>query len=131
MPKVVPHEPETFGQWLRRNRKDRGLSQEELGKRVGRTKQYISGLERAAPHPNTGKPAQVTPDGAKLLAKHLNLPPEEAMRAAGFYPSPANGDDPRRLRLVAYFDGLTEEDRDRALALIESFYRHRPKTAQP
>lgn len=118
-----------FGHWLRRERKSRGMSQEELGKRVGRSKQHVSGLERAAPHPSTGKPAKVTPEGVKALAEALRIPAEVALRAAGIIPSPTNGDDPRLLRLVAYFDGLSTEEKDHALALLESIYKHRAKAA--
>jgi transcriptional regulator with XRE-family HTH domain len=127
--KKLPDESAEFGQWLRSERKARAISQEELGRRVGRSKQHISALERAAPHPSTGKPAKVTPEGVKALAGALNIPIEVALREAGIIPASQNGEDARRLRLVAYFDGLSTEEKDHALALLESIYKHRTKAA--
>lgn len=120
---------EAFGRWLKIQRDRRGLSQEALADRIGRSKQHISGWERAAPHPTTGKPPKITPEAAKALAEALDVPPETVFREAGFLPKTSNGDDDRRVRLLAYFDGLSDTERDHALALIDSMYKHRTKAA--
>jgi len=118
---------ETFGEWLVRTRKKQGLTQLQLASRVGVTKQYISNLERDAPHGISG--ARPTPSAkvVKKIATGLDVPESEALRAAGYYPEEAEI-DPRQTQLLSYFRELSDNERDDALALMETIYRRRERT---
>jgi transcriptional regulator with XRE-family HTH domain len=78
----------TFGRWLSQNRKERRFTMEQLAKRAGVSKQYLSVLERAQPHELTGK--AVTPKLATVdrIAKALGVDRGEARRAAGYAGEP-------------------------------------------
>ncbi len=78
-----------FGEWLRKWRKDADLSQEELGERVGVTKQHISNLERGEVSTYTGESIRPSFDLTLKLAKALGRPVKEACDLAG-YELPAN-----------------------------------------
>jgi transcriptional regulator with XRE-family HTH domain len=84
----VSEQSNVFGKWLRQKRKEKFLSMEELGKRAGMAKQYISVLERGEPHALTGKPVTPTVEKVEALAKALDADINEARAAAGY----ASGD---------------------------------------
>lgn len=73
---------ETFGQYLRRLRRDLGLTQEELAEKIGKRKQLISNFERSHKHigGTVAKPSVTT---AQLLAKVLHRPELEMLEKAG------------------------------------------------
>lgn len=79
----------TFGKWLAEKRKESGLTQPELARLAKTSKQYISGLERSAPHPITGALPQPTVKKVDAIAKALGAPLNEARLAAGY--APLNG----------------------------------------
>jgi|SRR5690606_4835298 len=76
----------TFGDWLRLHRKRKYLTIEDLAKKVGRSKQYISVLEREEPHALTGKPVKPSEDVVEALAAALGTDLDEARLAAGYAP---------------------------------------------
>lgn len=73
-----------FAEWLRSARRKAHLTMEVLARKIGKSKQYISVLERGEPHVLTGKP--VTPKKAVVesLASALNADVDEALAAAGY-----------------------------------------------
>lgn len=58
-----------YGQWIRRERKRHGLTQRELGQRIGATDGYISHLEKELKVPS--------PQLALALAQALGFSPQE------------------------------------------------------
>jgi tetratricopeptide (TPR) repeat protein/transcriptional regulator with XRE-family HTH domain len=68
----VPEEPERLGDWLRRQRKAAGLTQEELAERSGVSVRTVANLER-------GRTRQPYPSSVRSLARALGLP--DAMSA--------------------------------------------------
>jgi len=66
-----------FGDWLRRERQARGLTQSELGRLSSLNRAVISKLESGT-HP--------TPDTLKAIAKGLKIAVENVYRAAGLLP---------------------------------------------
>ena len=82
MPASV-YEGETLGQFIRRLRKQRGLTQEELAQAVGITKAYICIIERGEV---TGRDVSVSPTKLDAIAKALHVPAEEIFNRAGILP---------------------------------------------
>jgi transcriptional regulator with XRE-family HTH domain len=78
----------SFGKWLHDKRLDARLSLESLAGKAKVSKQYLSVLERAAPHALTGKPVTPKPELVERLAKALDADIDEARTAAG-YASPS------------------------------------------
>lgn len=117
---------ETYGQWLKETRLRRGLKQEEVAKLAGVSKQYISTLEREAPHGTTGAPPKPKLETVKALATALKVPESESLRRAGYYP-PEVEIDPRQAQLLSYFRELSDNEKDDALALIETIYRRKER----
>src|ERR671916_3029432 len=68
--RVAPHQPQSFGERLRRFREAAGLTQEELAERAGLTAKGIGALERG----DRRRPYQHT---VRALAAALGLPDAE------------------------------------------------------
>ncbi len=113
---------ETFGDWLKRHRKERGLSQSDLWRASGISKQYISALEKDARQPRSGK--LMRPSEAKVdkFAVALNVPVAEARRAAGYTTPAKRGDVTKGQRAAEYVDGLPEDKQDDALLYLRLLY---------
>lgn len=71
-----------FGDWLRSAREELGLTQDELGERVGVKKQHISNLERGEKS-SSGKVARPSYDLAMKLASVFNWSASELLEMAG------------------------------------------------
>lgn len=94
---------ETFGKWLKRLRKKRGLNQPELAKLAHTTKATISLLE-------ADKIAQPRFEKLENIAKALGLSPAEIRAVyAEKSVSPQNSSLPEPL-LISDFDGFDKED---------------------
>jgi transcriptional regulator with XRE-family HTH domain len=76
---------ETFGQWLREARLERGMSQKTLAQSIGVTDSYISllELERAT---EQGSPIRPSLHLVDAIARTLGMSREEARLAAGYAP---------------------------------------------
>jgi transcriptional regulator with XRE-family HTH domain len=73
-----------FPDWLQEKRKEAGLTQAELAERAGASKQYISNLERNAPHPETGAHPRPKVEIVDAIARALGAPLHQARLAAGY-----------------------------------------------
>lgn len=118
---------ETYGQWIKQTREKLGLKGKDLAARAKVSKQYISSLERNAPHGITGAAPRPSLKVVKALAEALQVPESESMRRAGYYPEEPEV-DPRTALLLSYFRELSDNERDDALALMETVYRRRERT---
>lgn len=119
--KLIVYTPMSFGNWLRKNINNAGISNAELARRTKFSPTYIGNLVRDF-YPNSkdgeGRPSE---DAVRKIAKALNCDVNEAMTQAGY-----RSDD----ELVAnglfsgYYD-LSPEDqklaRRQIAALIRSF----------
>lgn len=77
----------TFGDWLRRNIKEAGLSNAELARRVGVSSTHISNLVRDfSPSRKAPGPSRPGEDLVKAIARALNADHDEARLAAGYAP---------------------------------------------
>ncbi len=74
---------ESLGQYIRRMRKARGLTQEELAQVVGITKAYICIIERGE---LTGRGVSVSPVKLDAIAHALGIPAEEIFNRARILP---------------------------------------------
>ena len=100
-----------FAEWLKDARKEARLTMEKLGDLVGKSKQYISVLERGEPHALTNKPVTPSREVVIALAKALNADENEALKLAG-YSSQSDG-----LIIVGFDDELDPDD----VAKIKSY----------
>jgi transcriptional regulator with XRE-family HTH domain len=76
-----------FGKWLRKWRKARGLTQDELGQKIGFTGKYVSVLERGWQQAS-GEFVRPSEEFVEKAATELRRPVEEARALAGYTPSP-------------------------------------------
>lgn len=99
---------ETFGQWLKRCRKENRLTQEQLSQKSKVSASYISTLERSQPHSITGANLRPEPDKVEMLANALGQDVSDALSLAGYAaknaPAFPDGLQPHD------FDGLDSED---------------------
>lgn len=112
----VSNSEKLFGAWLRQNRKLKGLSMEELGQKVGVSKQYISVLERADDHPLTGKPVTPKKELVVTFAQALKVDENEALKLAGY--APKTSTVPPDIQIIG-FDGLDDNDIKEIARFIE------------
>jgi transcriptional regulator with XRE-family HTH domain len=107
--KLFVYNKMTFGDWLREKIADRGVSNAELGRRVGVSATYIGNLVRDY-SPNKRKPGRSRPSEpvVEAIANALGAPVDEARVAAGYAPtSPQDA-------LVAFLNSteLTDAERE-------------------
>lgn len=81
---------ENFGEWLKRCRKERGWTQEDLHQKSGVSASYISTLERTQPHSITGATLRPEPNKVEKLATSLGKDISEALLLAGYAPQNSN-----------------------------------------
>lgn len=91
-----------FGQWLKKWRKARGLTQVQLAQRAGCGQSIISQYERGVKTDVGDDFTRPEPDTIERLADALSRPIEEARALAGYLPSPA----PMTLREVQDYTPL-------------------------
>ena len=112
---------DTFGEWLRRHRKQLDLLQSEVARRAGVSTSYISTLERSQKHSITG--AELVPDRDKVtaIAKAVNGNANEALRLCGY----ATDEDRFSLPdgVMVSFEStshLTDEQKDKIVNVIRT-----------
>lgn len=101
---------QTFGKWLKLELTKRELSQADLAKRTGLSTGAIS-------HYIKGSRKDPEPATMAKIAKALGVPVSEVYAAAGVPTDPSH-DDPVTERILAIFDQLQGQDKERALELL-------------
>jgi len=81
---IMTKAKQTFGDWLRAKRLEKGLSGPELERRSGVSRQYISNLERNLRSSFTNELIQPSVEKVDALAKGLGVSSTEARFAAGW-----------------------------------------------
>lgn len=114
---------ETFGQWLRRTRKEKGFTQESLAAAADYicTGAYISSLERETDVGKSGRPTRPDIRIVDGLAKALGEPIALARKIAGYDPA-VDHLSSDTLKLIGYFALLPSEQQRHVLAIVETFY---------
>lgn len=108
-----------FGDWLTRKRlelsqrKKRKVTQSEIAKAAGISRQYLSFIE-AGYNPSSSKPPVPDQQLIRALAKALEVPEEEALHAAGYGVQL----DEEEARLVKWYRELRSKDQEKASAAI-------------
>lgn len=113
----------SFGVWLFDKRRDQHLTQQELARLAGCTKQYISNLERNAPHPVTGALPKVSRKKLDDIAGALGVSLSEARLAAGYAPPERDQRDVGEARLLGYFKEMPQESRFYLEVIAEALWR--------
>lgn len=75
----------SFGKWLIKKRKERGLTQGQLATQAGISTSYVSTLEREQPHLITNARPQPTAEIVENIAMALGVPVDEARIEAGYF----------------------------------------------
>lgn len=99
----------TFSTWLEQTRKASGLTQEELARRAGCTRAYISLLERAVVETSSNEPVKPSLKIVDALARSLGVPAQIPRRLAGYHSPDAESLDQIESRLLAYFRELSPD----------------------
>lgn len=114
-----------FGETLKRWREEADLTQEELAARIGKTKSYISNIERAQPHPQSGAPPKPSLEVIDGLAKALGKTATAVRDAAGYgLPKrealPVDTDDDEDVAALFYeYDKLTKQDKKEMKLILQ------------
>lgn len=108
----------TFGKWLEDQRKRARLTQEELGRRVGCTRAYISSLERGVTESKSGRPIQPSKEIVDAIARGLGVPQSLARQYADYYSPVAEGDE-METQLLAYFRSLSPDRKHIAFGIVQ------------
>lgn len=108
-----------LGDFVRNRRLELGLSQEELGERIGRNQEYISRLERGIPREPVPAPEYLS-----RLARELGATDVDLLRIAGY---PVGEDQPQARRPVwaGKADDFTEDEDAIVNAVIEQIRRNK------
>lgn len=106
-----------FAAWLKRTRRDAGLSQPELAAQIGVQKAYISKWE-------TAKPDVPTLPRLVRLSNVLGTPLTAALEAMG-YLKPNREIEPHVMRLLHYYQSLPKPDQKLAEEIIKTMWRER------
>jgi transcriptional regulator with XRE-family HTH domain len=106
-----------FAAWLKRTRRDAGLSQPELAAQIGVQKAYISKWE-------TAKPDIPTLPRLVRLSSALGTPLTAALEAMG-YLKPNREIEPHVMRLLHYYQSLPKHEQKLAEEIIKTLWRER------
>lgn len=128
-----------FGEWVRRWRKAKGLTQQELADMVGKTKSYISNIERNEPNPTTNAPIRPRVEVVDKIGKALSKTAAEAREMAGYgirenagtssgsqlKTAAHSNEAPKDLEelLIYYFRALPPEMRPDLIAVAAAYYK--------
>ena len=111
---------EALGNWIKQNRREKEMSQAELGERVGCRGTYISEIERAHPHSTTGKPTRPNVELLDKMAELFGENPNIPRRLAGYSDKETNDHAPDNAEREAGLIVQSVEPEKRP-ALIEAF----------
>lgn len=114
---------ETFGEFISRYRRERGLSQAELARRIDKSKAYVNQLERdLSTSSKSGKP-KPTVEVVESIARILHIPTDEARLAAGYAPIKARPEPSDDAIAVTYLRELPADIKADAVAILETLWR--------
>jgi transcriptional regulator with XRE-family HTH domain len=117
---------ENFGDWLREELKDRGMSQKDLAVRSGITPAQISRIISGSR--GAGE------ESLSAIARALKLPLETVFRAAGILPK-RNAISEKREEAYHVINGFPEHDLDTVIAVLRALEAQKqqqgPTSAKP
>lgn len=110
----------SIGEVIREYRERHGLSLREFAQKAKLSHAYIDKLENGV-DPVTGKPVTPTLRTIDLLAKAMEMTPEELMAAAGYINNTNKKENQHEeaIRLFARLSRLTPEGREKVLRELE------------
>lgn len=94
-----------FGEKLQQQRKMRGMTQDQLAKKISVSKSYISTLERGYPHPNSGASPKPAREIVDKIAFALEWDVDLARVFAGYAP-----DLPFPVEFLEIVNDFTDEE---------------------
>jgi transcriptional regulator with XRE-family HTH domain len=130
---VTASKEKSFGELMRFHLKKKGWSNAELARRTGFSPTHIGNLiQDRSPGAKSGKPKRLTADTVDKIARALDMPLEQARRAAGLASpsadaskSESSAELPSNLEdlLLYYFRRMPSEQKPEVLALVAAYYR--------
>ncbi len=114
--------PKGFAEWLFRRREAAGFTQDELAKRSGCKKAYISKLEKTSPYPTGQKPPAPTLEFLAKLARALGANITEPLMALGYIKEDRHA-EPHIVRLLHYYRELSDREQRIAEEIIKTLWR--------
>ena len=111
----------TFGANLRRLRLERGLTQKQLGERVGLSNRMVAHYELHATRPPAEK--------VSAIAQALNITADQLMDGNGVAKNPRV--DPKFARKLEKAKGLPKRDQQLLGAMIDNMVREKKGSYQP
>lgn len=125
----------SFGEWIRERRLTLRLKAFECAERAGMKPQMWSDWENDRSRKADGSPMTPRPETIRRIAAALEVPPAEAMRAAGllterdeepdFAPDSDHDHDYNtdEASIVAYYNGLPDPVREDVREMLEALYK--------
>lgn len=124
LPSPLPQD-ETLGARIQRIRKDKGITQVELAKRLGSIQAVVSSYECGKTHPNHEMLARVAQALGVSTDYLLGIAPTPTTTRAAFKSeTPASGRFQRRLDRLLH---LPRRDQDAVLKMIDAFVKAQGK----
>lgn len=122
---MIP-DSKALGQWIKTQREDAGMTQEELADRVRCKKAYISKVENASPH-SVGKRAPApTLKFLHNLSKALGTSIATPLAKLGYLTArPDMEISSHPIRILHYYNELTKEDQALAEDMVKALWTRR------
>lgn len=121
----------SFGEWLKYWRTERGMTQDDVGNAVGRTKAMVSAWEREVRLGKSGTVSIPSVELVQTLARLFERPLSEALEAMGIgtgemqkQTEPTGGSFAQRQTALAQFllDNFTDTERERVFAILAATF---------
>lgn len=129
---------EILGRWVKKQREEGlGLTIEELATRIGCSKGYLSKIEKASPHSDTGRPPAPTLEFLYNLSQKLGASLATPLVELGYLKkseadkmgTPTGTAHP--IKILHYYSQLSEKDQLAAIAMVKSLWESRQRESQP
>lgn len=132
---MIPDE-KALGRWVKKRREFLGMTLEELAAQMGKTRSYISKIENATPHSNTGKPPAPTLGMLYNLSQKLSASLATPLAELGYLKkSEAEMGTPtgtaHPIKILHYYNQLSEADQLAAIAMVKGLLESRQREAEP
>lgn len=122
---MAKQKSETFGQWLRRQRKARQYTLRQLAEVAGLSHVQLGNYEREMSNAADGRPIRPSEATVATLSKIFSVPLSEVRERAGYAPNPTRTDD--EAIVLAYYADLPPAKRREVFDIIKVIHANQMK----